>query len=115
MWTVCGGGEPYLPTERLLFSVRLLWNDRFGWRQDLRSIHLIDIVIILDDFCGTGCQSNCDPPQLGAAGNDYTSGNATFRRIGYYEGWATQTSSRACDAYTPEQISAETLTHGQHY
>lgn len=35
------------------------------------------------------------------------------RRIGYYEGWASSPSSRACDLYLPEQISAEVLTHGE--
>ncbi|KAJ7257772.1 hypothetical protein C8J57DRAFT_1516652 [Mycena rebaudengoi] len=32
-------------------------------------------------------------------------------QIGYYEGWAAQSGSRACDIYPPEMISAETLTH----
>ncbi|PPR04933.1 hypothetical protein CVT24_007314 [Panaeolus cyanescens] len=61
------------------------------------------------EFCGTGCQSNCNPP--GFQGCSDNQASATHRRIGYYEGWALQTSSRGCNAYTPEQISAETLTH----
>ncbi|KAF7316287.1 Chitin-binding type-1 domain-containing protein [Mycena indigotica] len=58
------------------------------------------------EFCGAGCQSNCNPPAPRSCGADQQS--ATQRRIGYYEGWAV---TRACSSYPPEMISAETLTH----
>ncbi|CAK5268570.1 unnamed protein product [Mycena citricolor] len=58
------------------------------------------------EFCSAGCQSNCNPPAPPSCGADQQS--ATQRRIGYYEGWAT---TRSCLSYTPEMISAETLTH----
>ncbi|KAF9559713.1 hypothetical protein CPC08DRAFT_505392 [Agrocybe pediades] len=59
-----------------------------------------------EEFCGTGCQSNCNPPGQQSCGADQQS--ALQRRIGYYEGWAP---TRGCSAYPPESISAETLTH----
>ncbi|KAF9465227.1 hypothetical protein BDZ94DRAFT_1307367 [Collybia nuda] len=62
-----------------------------------------------DEFCGSGCQSNCNPPGQFSCGDDQQT--ALHRRIGYYEGWAVQSSSRACDSYPPESISAETFTH----
>ncbi|KAJ7155586.1 hypothetical protein C8R46DRAFT_1196404 [Mycena filopes] len=58
------------------------------------------------DFCGDGCQSNCGAPNMPSCGT--SQGTALKRRIGYYGAWA---SSRACMSYTPEKISAETLTH----
>ncbi|KAK6987473.1 chitin-binding type-1 domain-containing protein [Favolaschia claudopus] len=58
-----------------------------------------------EEFCGTGCQSNCSPPGPASCGPEQQS--ALHRRIGYYEGWA---ASRSC-SYTPEMISADTLTH----
>ncbi|KAF8816939.1 hypothetical protein BYT27DRAFT_6953579 [Phlegmacium glaucopus] len=62
-----------------------------------------------EEFCGAGCQSFCTPPSQESCGDNQAS--ATHRRIGYYEAWAVQSSSRACDVYPPELISAETLTH----
>ncbi|KZS89652.1 hypothetical protein SISNIDRAFT_489074 [Sistotremastrum niveocremeum HHB9708] len=59
-----------------------------------------------DEFCGTGCQSNCGGPPIPSCGADQQS--ATARRIGYYEGWAV---TRSCMSYPPEQISATSLTH----
>ncbi|KAH9829398.1 uncharacterized protein C8Q71DRAFT_863325 [Rhodofomes roseus] len=63
------------------------------------------------DFCETGCQYNCNPVPPTGGGNDVFGGGATHRRIGYYEGWASSSSSRPCDVYQPEQIAAEVLTH----
>ncbi|KAI5116231.1 hypothetical protein M0805_001223 [Coniferiporia weirii] len=62
-----------------------------------------------DEFCATGCQSNCNPPSQDSCGDNQQT--ALQRRIGYYEGWAVSSDSRACDVYPPESISAETLTH----
>ncbi|KAF8214839.1 hypothetical protein K438DRAFT_1955885 [Mycena galopus ATCC 62051] len=59
-----------------------------------------------EDFCGTGCQSNCNPAQTASCGADQQS--ALTRRIGYYEGWA---SSRPCDAWTPSSMNVDSLTH----
>ncbi|TFY61110.1 hypothetical protein EVJ58_g4713 [Rhodofomes roseus] len=56
---------------------------------------------------------NCNPVPPTGGGNDIFGGGATHRRIGYYEGWASSSSSRPCDVYQPEQIAAEVLTHGQ--
>ncbi|KAK2461060.1 hypothetical protein APHAL10511_006907 [Amanita phalloides] len=64
---------------------------------------------ITEKFCASGCQSNCSPPPQVSCGDNQAT--ATHRRIGYYEAWAVQSSSRACDVYPPELISAETLTH----
>ncbi|KAJ6608966.1 hypothetical protein B0H10DRAFT_2066126 [Mycena sp. CBHHK59/15] len=58
------------------------------------------------DFCGAGCQSGCDEPSIPSCGTNQET--ALTRRIGYYEAWA---ATRGCMAYTPEKISAETLTH----
>ncbi|KAJ6579226.1 hypothetical protein DFH09DRAFT_1447553 [Mycena vulgaris] len=58
------------------------------------------------DFCGDGCQSGCDAPPIPSCGTNQET--ALTRRIGYYEAWA---ATRGCMAYTPEKISAETLTH----
>ncbi|KAK7014298.1 chitin-binding type-1 domain-containing protein [Favolaschia claudopus] len=59
-----------------------------------------------EEFCATGCQSNCNPP--GPRSCDPEQQTALHRRIGYYEGWAV---SRLDCSYPPESISAETLTH----
>ncbi|KAJ7760229.1 glycoside hydrolase superfamily [Mycena maculata] len=59
-----------------------------------------------EDFCGTGCLSNCNPAQTASCGADQQS--ALGRRIGYYEGWA---SSRSCDAWTPSTMNVDSLTH----
>ncbi|KAF8164160.1 hypothetical protein K438DRAFT_1984862 [Mycena galopus ATCC 62051] len=59
-----------------------------------------------EDFCGTGCMSNCNPAQTASCGADQQS--ALGRRIGYYEGWA---SSRSCDAWTPSTMNVDSLTH----
>ncbi|KAH9919518.1 uncharacterized protein B0H18DRAFT_1122441 [Fomitopsis serialis] len=62
------------------------------------------------DFCGVGCQSDCNPVPPTGGGDDISGGGATHRRIGYYEGWAVS-SSRSCDYYEPEQIAVDILTH----
>ncbi|KAJ7488142.1 hypothetical protein FB451DRAFT_1226548 [Mycena latifolia] len=59
-----------------------------------------------EDFCGAECQSNCGGPSIPSCGTNQES--ALTRRIGYYEAWA---ATRGCMSYTPEKISAETLTH----
>ncbi|KAJ7264087.1 hypothetical protein B0H12DRAFT_1102814 [Mycena haematopus] len=59
-----------------------------------------------EDFCGTGCTSNCNPAQTASCGADQQS--ALTRRIGYYEGWA---STRSCDAWTPSSMNVDSLTH----
>ncbi|KAJ7114949.1 hypothetical protein C8R44DRAFT_984268 [Mycena epipterygia] len=59
-----------------------------------------------DDFCGDGCQSGCESPSIPSCGTNQQT--ALTRRIGYYEAWA---ATRGCMSYTPEKISAETLTH----
>ncbi|KAJ7792533.1 hypothetical protein B0H14DRAFT_165027 [Mycena olivaceomarginata] len=58
------------------------------------------------DFCGDGCQSGCDDVPIPSCGTNQES--ALTRRIGYYEAWA---DSRGCMSYSPEKISAETLTY----
>ncbi|KAJ7362656.1 glycoside hydrolase superfamily [Mycena albidolilacea] len=59
-----------------------------------------------EEFCSEGCQSGCDAPPIPSCGTNQQS--ALNRRIGYYEAWA---ANRGCMAYSPEKISAETLTH----
>ncbi|KAJ7762137.1 hypothetical protein B0H16DRAFT_1455758 [Mycena metata] len=59
-----------------------------------------------DEFCGTGCMSNCNPAQPASCAANQQS--ALQRRIGYYEGWA---SSRSCDSYTPSAMDVDVLTH----
>ncbi|KAJ7779317.1 glycoside hydrolase superfamily, partial [Mycena maculata] len=59
-----------------------------------------------EDFCGTGCQSNCNPAVTASCGADQQS--ALNRRIGYYEGWA---AARSCDAWTPSTMNVDSLTH----
>ncbi|KAF7339152.1 hypothetical protein MVEN_01992300 [Mycena venus] len=59
-----------------------------------------------EDFCGDGCQSGCDAVPIPSCGSNQQS--ALNRRIGYYEAWA---AGRGCMSYSPEKISAETLTH----
>lgn len=59
---------------------------------------------VAPDFCGDGCQSNCEVPT--------PSGRSTEpllnRNIIYYSGWAP---SRNCDAMTPEQLPLGGVTH----
>ncbi|KAJ6484663.1 hypothetical protein C8R45DRAFT_1214695 [Mycena sanguinolenta] len=59
-----------------------------------------------DDFCGTGCMSNCNPPPPASCGGEQQT--ALTRRIGYYEGWAP---SRSCMAWTPSSMNVDALTH----
>ncbi|KAJ6484674.1 hypothetical protein C8R45DRAFT_1214705 [Mycena sanguinolenta] len=59
-----------------------------------------------DEFCGTGCASNCNPPPLASCGAEQAS--ALTRRIGYYEGWA---GARPCQAWPPSSINVDSLTH----
>ncbi|CAK5269218.1 unnamed protein product, partial [Mycena citricolor] len=62
------------------------------------------------EFCSAGCQSNCNPPAPHRAGLinkvRLNVGSDTTRWA--IIGWAT---TRSCLSYTPEMISAETLTH----
>ncbi|KAJ6133731.1 class V chitinase [Penicillium sp. IBT 18751x] len=63
------------------------------------------------DFCGTGCQSgygSCgDVDRPSCSGTSAENG----RRIGYYESWADESSSRLCDRRTPDEIPLVGLTH----
>nr|GAT44459.1 predicted protein [Mycena chlorophos] len=59
-----------------------------------------------EDFCGDGCQSNCNPPPPASCGADQQS--ALQRRIGYYEGWS---AARSCDGFTPSALNVDPLTH----
>lgn len=62
------------------------------------------------DFCGTGCQQGyaCGSvTQPACAGNSAGSG----RRIGYYESWADDPSSRLCDLRSPADLALVGMTH----
>ncbi|KAJ6018170.1 class V chitinase [Penicillium sp. IBT 35674x] len=63
------------------------------------------------DFCGTGCQNGYG--SCGAVDAPTCSGSSAVngRRIGYYESWANDPSSRLCDLRSPEDIELVGLTH----
>jgi chitinase len=58
-----------------------------------------------DDFCGTGCQSNCEQP--GAINSGV--GDVQKLVIGYWEGWCL--NSRSCNARTINDVPVDSLTH----
>ena len=56
-----------------------------------------------DDFCGKGCQSDCDQPGSGGSGGDVQS-----RIIGYYEGWNYK---KNCIGMGMKDIPVGSITH----
>ncbi|KAL4783534.1 hypothetical protein BJX76DRAFT_368377 [Aspergillus varians] len=56
-----------------------------------------------EEFCSSGCQSNCKQPDSGAS-----SGNVQERIIGYYEAFK---HDKSCQGMTIKQIPVESLTH----
>ncbi|OJJ66497.1 hypothetical protein ASPBRDRAFT_59613 [Aspergillus brasiliensis CBS 101740] len=62
-------------------------------------------------FCDAGCQSgygSCGPVNRpSCAGSSAESG----RRIGYYESWADDSSTRLCDKRSPDDLALVGLTH----
>ncbi|EAQ91551.1 hypothetical protein CHGG_03486 [Chaetomium globosum CBS 148.51] len=57
-----------------------------------------------DEFCGDGCQNGCSNiPPASCSG-----GTSDKKTIGYYESWST---TRPCDAWYPEDLNVELLTH----
>jgi chitinase len=57
------------------------------------------------DFCGTGCQNNCDKPQLSTCATDNSS---SVRTVGYYESWA---NTRKCQNVSPKDLNVTGFTH----
>ncbi|KAH8895714.1 hypothetical protein GQ53DRAFT_853840 [Thozetella sp. PMI_491] len=57
-----------------------------------------------DEFCGTGCQSNCGIP----TSSGKTGGDVQSRIIGYYEGW---NYNSGCTAVSIQSIPVGSLTH----
>ncbi|KAL4962433.1 glycosyl hydrolases family 18-domain-containing protein [Aspergillus stella-maris] len=56
-----------------------------------------------EEFCGQGCQSNCEQPDSGAG-----SGNVQERIIGYYEAFK---HDKKCQGMGIREIPVESLTH----
>ncbi|KAJ6031855.1 class V chitinase [Penicillium herquei] len=63
------------------------------------------------DFCGKGCQEGYG--SCGAVDTPTCFGSSAVngRRIGYYESWANDPSSRLCDLRSPDDIELVGLTH----
>lgn len=63
------------------------------------------------EFCGTGCQGGYG--SCGEVDRPTCSGTSAEngRRIGYYESWAADSSSRLCNRRTPDEIPLVGLTH----
>jgi chitinase len=57
------------------------------------------------DFCGKGCQNNCDQPQLSTCASDNSS---SVRTVGYYESWA---NTRKCQNVSPKDLNVTGFTH----
>ncbi|KAF7296695.1 Chitin-binding type-1 domain-containing protein [Mycena chlorophos] len=104
LWTERAGRRRRLSSQRLLLS---------GTRR--RSIDPVSVSLnslqygfcgTTDDFCGKGCQSNCNPPPPKSCAADEAT--ALQRRIGYYEGWS---AARPCDGFTPSALNVDPLTH----
>ncbi|KAF2737441.1 hypothetical protein EJ04DRAFT_430966, partial [Polyplosphaeria fusca] len=55
------------------------------------------------EFCGTGCQSNCNQPDSGGSHGDVQN-----RVIGYYEAWARD---RQCSGMPFDKIPSGSMTH----
>jgi GH18 family chitinase len=57
------------------------------------------------DFCGKGCQNNCDLPQISTCATDNSS---SLRTVGYYESWA---NARKCQNVSPKDLNVTGFTH----
>jgi chitinase len=57
------------------------------------------------DFCGKGCQNNCEQPQLSTC---LTNNSASARTVGYYESWA---NARKCQNVSPGDLNVTGFTH----
>ncbi|KAM0704603.1 hypothetical protein Q7P35_008837 [Cladosporium inversicolor] len=57
------------------------------------------------DFCGEGCQNNCDLPQPSTC---VTNDSSSLRNVGYYESWA---NTRKCQNVSVKDLSVTGFTH----
>ncbi|UKZ93576.1 uncharacterized protein TrAFT101_008486 [Trichoderma asperellum] len=60
----------------------------------------------LPEFCGKGCQSNCNQKPSPPGGS--TKGKALSKVIGYYEAWNARS---ACHKTSPRDLPLDSLTH----
>lgn len=57
------------------------------------------------DFCGKGCQNNCDLPETSDCA---TKSSSSLRTVGYYESWA---NTRKCQNLAPKDLNVTGFTH----